>query len=345
MKKLTLVILLFLSSILSIACHSSYTTLISGPTLLSGGQYQTTVQFCIGQTVNWGGTDNFTVTLNGANFVSYSPTSISNTYNANIAAMCKQTGINQSCQSILCRSITANATSSSTTNVISYSTSSSTPTGWPLVPNDIETCGINSVSYCFSFTFVSDAQWTSIALNGNTETQRGYIGCPCPFATPTQGAPCNGSYDAAMTLNWPIIVPVQLSDFTGENRITYNELTWTTLTEINNDYFTIDKSADGINWHFLDRVQGSGNSNKSVTYVFNDLEGNNRTYYYRLTQTDYNGLNEVFKSISIPGNPPDQEIPIAYDNVGRVIIDPEQYIGMIIYKYKNGFWYKYYKLK
>ncbi|MHA2039146.1 MAG: hypothetical protein ACW98X_22190 [Promethearchaeota archaeon] len=260
MKKLILTLLLLLSTLLGIACHSSYTTLISGPTDIGSGQYQTTLQFCIGQTDNWGGTDNFTVTLSGANFVSYAPTTISNTYNAYTWASCKIAGVNQSCQSISCISVTANATSTSTANVITYSTSSSVPAGWPLVPNAGERCGVNAVSYCFSFTFVSDAQWTSVSLNGNVETQRGYVGCPCPFAAITQNAPCNGAYDASMTVNWPIVVPIELESFDGKNEGNVNNIWWTTTSEINNDYFVLERSRGGEFWEEIYVKEGGGNS-------------------------------------------------------------------------------------
>jgi hypothetical protein len=298
MKKILLSITFVLMTMLSFACHSSYTTLVSGPTDIGGGQYSTTVQFCIGQTDNWGGTNNFTVTLNGANFVSYAPTSISNTYNAFTWASCKIAGFNQTCQSSSCISVTANATSTSTTNVITYSTSSSTPAGWPLVPNAGERCGVNAVSYCFNFTFVSDAYPTSIVLAGNVETQRGYVGCPCPFAAITQNAPCNGAYGASMTLTFAVL-PIELKEFYGHNKDGVNKLYWTTLTEINNEYFTIERSRDAINWDNIGIVPGNGNSSTSIMYEFDDDSYDNGTNYYRLTQTDFDGKFETFEIISI----------------------------------------------
>src|SRR5688500_8868979 len=70
------------------ACHSSNLTLISGPTAIGGGQYSTTVNVCIGQTANWGGTQDFTLTVGGTTYVSFSPATITNNYNAYTTAGC-----------------------------------------------------------------------------------------------------------------------------------------------------------------------------------------------------------------------------------------------------------------
>lgn len=64
---------------------------------------------------------------------------------------------------------------------------------------------------------------------------------------------------------------------------------WETETEINNDYFTIEKTTDGTTLEFVANINGAGNSNTALYY---DATDNNPYYgisYYRLKQTDYNG--------------------------------------------------------
>jgi hypothetical protein len=58
---------------------------------------------------------------------------------------------------------------------------------------------------------------------------------------------------------------------------------------VNNDYFTIERSADGVNFSFVATVTGAGHSNTLLEYLYTDaspLKGNS---YYRLKQTDFDG--------------------------------------------------------
>ncbi|MBI1835852.1 MAG: T9SS type A sorting domain-containing protein [Flavobacteriia bacterium] len=68
------------------------------------------------------------------------------------------------------------------------------------------------------------------------------------------------------------------------------DLTWTTATEINNDYFIVEKRTDTDNWKDLSTVDGAGNSTGILNYStidYNPIFGNN---YYRLKQVDFNGV-------------------------------------------------------
>jgi hypothetical protein len=302
MKKLLLSIAFTLMTLMSFACHESYVTLVSGPTAIGGGQYSTTVQVCIGQTVNWGGTFDFTMTLTGANFVSYSPATLSNTYNAYTTASCG----GPNCFMGGCASVSANANSTSTANVVTYTTSSSTPAGYPLVPDDVEQCGGNPTSYCFNFTFLSDAYPTSISLGGNTELTRVTI-CQSVCGHPaTYTSPCNGSYDPAMTLTFTAL-PIELLYFNATEDDGYNLLEWASATEINNDYYTIERSFDGKNWEVLANVDGAGNSVQALNYRYMHYNPEDSLNYYRLKQTDFDGAYEYFDIKTVDNrlkNPP-----------------------------------------
>lgn len=84
-------------------------------------------------------------------------------------------------------------------------------------------------------------------------------------------------------------LPVELTEFSGTAESDYNHLKWTTASETGNDYFTIERSTDGVTFVELGRVDGAGNSTQLLNYYFNDLNPYEGTNYYRLKQTDFNG--------------------------------------------------------
>lgn len=140
-------------------------------------------------------------------------------------------------------------------------------------------------------------------------------------------------------------LPVELNYFTAETVQGTALLSWSTFTEVNNDYFTVEKSKDAKNWEIINTTLGAGNSNIELEYSYIDYEVNEGVIYYRLSQTDFDDTTEYFRIVSLVNKSSTQEIPTAYDTLGRVIINPKNYIGVIIYKYKNGFWYKVSRLR
>jgi len=71
-------------------------------------------------------------------------------------------------------------------------------------------------------------------------------------------------------------------------------LSWATAIEVDNDYFTIEKSTDGISYKPIAQVNGAGNSSAVVEYFETDNDPYDGMAYYRLKQTDYNGDFEYF---------------------------------------------------
>ena len=67
------------------------------------------------------------------------------------------------------------------------------------------------------------------------------------------------------------------------------EVTWTTSSEINNDYFSIQRSVDGQKWENIGKVPGAGNSSILLEYAFIDDAPAHGVSYYRLKQTDFDG--------------------------------------------------------
>ncbi len=77
------------------------------------------------------------------------------------------------------------------------------------------------------------------------------------------------------------------------------KIEWETATEINNDYFTIERSANAIDFEPIAEINGAGNSNTRNTYSYSDNNPMLGINYYRLKQTDYNGYYKLFKIVSI----------------------------------------------
>lgn len=97
------------------------------------------------------------------------------------------------------------------------------------------------------------------------------------------------------------VLPVTLTSFEAECQKGGKKISWTTSSEINNDYFTIEKSVDALNWEIVAHIQGAGNSNQLINYSYIDesYESNNQTFYYRLKQTDFDGNFEYFNVLPI----------------------------------------------
>jgi GEVED domain/Secretion system C-terminal sorting domain len=93
----------------------------------------------------------------------------------------------------------------------------------------------------------------------------------------------------------PFTLPVELTDFTANPTQDCGvQLDWVTATESNNDFFSLEKSSDGVHWVKLAQIKGNGNSTQTQHYTYIDRGLVNGTYYYHLTQTDFDGkINDL----------------------------------------------------
>ncbi len=115
----------------------------------------------------------------------------------------------------------------------------------------------------------------------------------------------------------PVPLPIELVSFTGKCENNTVIIKWSTATEHNNDFFSLERSSDAFNWQVVGKVNGAGNSLTQKYYSFSDLNPLGSVTYYRLKQTDFN------KSYNYSG--------ILYvENCGRNIS------GLIIYPNPNN---------
>ncbi len=92
--------------------------------------------------------------------------------------------------------------------------------------------------------------------------------------------------------------PVGLIDFTASCKTKKVELDWTTATETNNDYFTIEKSIDGERFEVIAKIDGQGTKTTDSEYSFTDYGSYVGISYYRISQTDFDGKETMLKTIS-----------------------------------------------
>jgi|SRR6218665_1607437 len=161
----------------------------------------------------------------------------------------------------------------------------------------------------------------------------------------------SSSYDGySINFNWgsnastaiigctPVVLPVGLSEFTGLKIDRNNVLTWTTESEQNNDFFTLQWSSTGLpsDWHDVKTVEGAGDSQTKkyysavhTAYKPNDLN------YYRLIQTDFDGKETVIdKIVAIDNRIEEKEVVKVINLLGQEVDINEK--GIVIYIYQDG---------
>lgn len=96
-----------------------------------------------------------------------------------------------------------------------------------------------------------------------------------------------------------LTLPVELIDFSGQATDNNIELFWSTASELNNDYFEVWHSVDGVNYNILYKMEGAGTTTIPQLYRFIHAEAPIGVNYYMLTQTDYNGDIEKHGIIAV----------------------------------------------
>lgn len=111
------------------------------------------------------------------------------------------------------------------------------------------------------------------------------------------------------------VLPVELVAFEGEERDCKVQLSWQTASETNSEYFIIERSADGVQFAEIGRVDAAGESQTLVNYHFSDINSSLLTYY-RLKQVDIDGT-------------------YAYSDIIKVDADCTDSVGDILDVYPN----------
>lgn len=221
------------------------------------------------------------------------------------------------------------------------------PFSWaPIVISPVSACLNSSDTLFASTTLGSTLSWYNTASGG------AFLGNGNSYTTPVltdttvfyvQDSTCQAGPRDSITVNTIscAVLPITLLSFDATNIQNKSVLTeWTTSAEINNDFFTIERSTDAVNFEPIATVQGAGNSSITQYYSFTDnnlkLETLNlEPLYYRLKQTDFDGNYEYFdvkavlfnkitsiENVDVYPNPVTSELFITFNgiNAKEVII-------------------------
>jgi hypothetical protein len=150
---------------------------------------------------------------------------------------------------------------------------------------DTRSCGVTNLSDLRVARW-DGTQWTDKGNGGTTGTTA--AGTVVSSAAVTGFGPFTL---ASSTLTNPL--PVELIAFSAYCEQEEVILRWSTASEFNNDYFTVENSLDALDWQTAATLDGNGTTSNLTNYLWVDPSNPGRDMYYRLSQTDYNGVTTI----------------------------------------------------
>jgi len=105
-------------------------------------------------------------------------------------------------------------------------------------------------------------------------------------------------------------LPVELLSFhVTLNPSNQTDIVWETASEFNNNFFTVERSANNKTWMRIAQIKGAGNSSQVIQYSSIDANPKAGNNYYRIRQTDYNGnqtcspIKHIYKLAQVSTQP------------------------------------------
>lgn len=136
-------------------------------------------------------------------------------------------------------------------------------------------------------------------------------------------------------------LPIELEGLSGYNNGFENVISWTTVSEKNNDYFILEKSTNGTDFIEIGQINGAGNSEGVLRYTLNDAYYRNEVNYYRLVQVDFDGKSTRSNIISIDNTLLAKKVVKIVNILGQEV--ERDYRGVAIEIYSDGSQRKIYK--
>jgi hypothetical protein len=206
----------------------------------------------------------------------------------------------------LCQNVTFSNTSSRTLYLTFGRRTDARGGGGAADPQIVQVCIQFATPICTTFTRTSSS--TAISFSTSAFT----------FTPPTTGTfqlritnistyagPDNGNYGTIFSyIGFNTPTPVTLLNLIAVKNGSEVDIDWETATEVNNDYFVVEKSRNGVDFTAVGIVDGAGNSQSALNYQATDHSPYNGISYYRLKQVDYDGTisySEI-KAINFNGN-------------------------------------------
>lgn len=129
-------------------------------------------------------------------------------------------------------------------------------------------------------------------------------------------------------------LPIELIYFNATPNQKLVDLTWATASELNNDFFTVERSQDGNTWEVVATVNGQGTTTQRTDYSDVDSRPFSGLSYYRLKQTDYDGKFSYSQIKSVFVNSDSVELLKVVNVLGQEVDQNSK--GLIILIFSNG---------
>ena len=191
----------------------------------------------------------------------------------------------------------------------------------------------NATSYQWYFRESSSSPWVLHFSTTNSATISWSLTTTDGGVMVTTSNSCN-SESKTISIVVGGFLPVEMLYFSGYGYPSYNILKWSTASEHNSDYFSIQRSQDGFDWKEVGQKSGSINSNVQINYSFTDYYNNDGIIYYKLIQYDYDGNFKEYGPIDIAFYKQIKNV-IKYVNVLGQEVSPNEK-GFIFEVYDDG---------
>jgi hypothetical protein len=166
----------------------------------------------------------------------------------------------------------------------------------------------NAKAACSTYPLPKDCSFSASnteQLNvSGTLTGEVYVLLVTNFASMVQVININQSSSAVATTNCGIVaLPVGLTSFAIAMDHNLARLNWSTASEVNNDFFEIQRSSEGTLWETIGLRKGAGNSTAPQLYELEDKKPLRGLSYYRLKQVDFDGTVNFSPPRSLVNSP------------------------------------------
>ncbi|MGV3632377.1 MAG: lectin-like domain-containing protein [Bacteroidota bacterium] len=130
------------------------------------------------------------------------------------------------------------------------------------------------------------------------------------FTASTGGLNNNQSF-----CNPAVLLPVDLMSFNTYCYENYRKVYWSTASENNHAFFTLERSIDGVHFEVFKVIQSTGIKSSQTDYEVLDHDLSSEAVYYRLSQTDHNGVTKTFDVIVSECNKKKEQLGIEHVSV------------------------------
>lgn len=120
-------------------------------------------------------------------------------------------------------------------------------------------------------------------------------------------------------------LPIELTNFEANCEEQGVVINWETASELNNDYFEIQKSTDGVEFNTITTVAGNGSSSAITQYSYTDLTGTMNGAFYRIVQVDFDGYSKEYEVVNVNPCFSNDNLNVYSGVEGEVIIEIEAF--------------------